>query len=593
MTTDKELLDDGWRHAFDSLENEILIPPEVPLEFIPHPSAPLFTGSAEDSLIVTQLIDELTSENAQLTPEVIELTRQASLVNLWFFLTTIAGFAGPYNDLTDHIHRDMCNFRQRSMKPGSRFAIFIPRSFYKSTITTHGANAWELLRDPNIRIGMVASKMDMAQQFLWATQRIFDDNALLQDIFPDSCPAKGVHGNILQSRWNRLEMVMPNRTRNMPEASIKCLGAGSATAGNHFDLLNTDDLVGEKQLNAMHSSGDEMLKIGNWFSSNQDTLLVSPKTSRVFLAATRYAPDDAYEQIYTDCSTREGFWEELPYEENPKGMWTIYHRQAIERDRLTFPEKVDRAFLDRIRISDPWKYFTQYINNPFSAQASEFADYTIARCDLDYNNGDYTIIVQTGGITKTIPLRECTVTMGVDPAASDTRRSARTSRSAIVVQAVDALNRHYYIDVSIGYYAPTKFFDEIFRLWEKFKYYIALVGLEGQGGFKFVYNRLIEEITERKKGMPLKLIRPLPDKDAKLRIFFQPLLDLGLIYATPFVEKSLGEEITVFPGGLKRDLMDACEIADRMKMKPRSTEEYESEEIKKERRRHITSRAGY
>jgi len=387
-------------------------------------------------------------------------------------------------------------------------------------------------------------------------------------------------------------MVMPNRTRNTSDASVKCLGAGGAVQGNHFDLLNVDDLIGEKQLNADHISGDEMIKIGNWFSSNQDTLLVSPKTSRVFLAATRYAPDDVYEQIYQDCSERQGYWDELPYPENLDGQWTIYHRQAIEEDLLTFPEKIDQAFLTRTMKKDPWKYYSQYLNNPFSAQSSEFVSYHIRDCVLDNNGGEFSINFFSNGEHRVLPLSSCVVTIGIDPAASEVRRSSRTSRSAIVVQAVDSKNVHYYIDGSAGYYAPTKFFSEIFRLWEKYKYYISSVNMEGQGGFKFAYNKLMEEAVNKRKPLPLRLIRPLPDKDAKLRLFLQPLLDLGLIWATEYMRGEIENEISTFPGGYKRDVMDAMEIADRNSRRPQ-TEEEEEYNQKKEWRSKITSRAGY
>jgi len=594
MTEVLDLVSEGWRTGIHPLGHEIQIPPEIPIEFVPHKDAPIFNNAEDAQLIIDHLISEMDSDNPQLTTEVVELTRQASLVSLWFFLKSIAGHSGPYSDLTDHLHRDMCNYRQRQMAPGSRGAIFISRSMYKSTITTHGANAWELIRDPNLRIGMIASKMDMSQQFMWATQRIFDDNELVAALFPEFVPKRGQKGNILTPRWNAVEMVLPNRTRNMPEASIKCMGAGGATAGNHFDLLNVDDLIGEKQLNADHVASEEMLKIGNWFNSNQDTLLVSPATSRVFLAATRYAPDDAYEQLFQDCKEMVGYWDELPYKINPEGQWSIYYRMAVERDKLIFPEKVDHKFLNRLRETNPWSYFTQYLNNPFSAQAAEFSEYSIRECELDFNDGQWNIYTFVNGEHKTVPLASCSVSIGIDPAASETKRSARTSRSAIVVCAIDSKNNHYYIDGSVGYYAPTKFFDEIFRLWDKYRYYIKTVNMEGQGGFKFAYNKLIEEVANRRKGMPVKLIRPLPDKDAKIRIFIQPLLDFGLVWATPRIRNELAEEITVFPGGFKRDVLDAMEIADRLMVRPLTDEEEEEKENYGQGwRENITSKGGY
>jgi hypothetical protein len=316
----------------------------------------------------------------------------------------------------------------------------------------------------------------------------------------------------------------------------------------------------------------------------------------VFLAATRYAPDDVYERIYQDCSERLGYWDELPYPEEPDedGNWRIYHRQAVEQDRLVFPEKVDQRFLNRKRQTDPWSYYSQYLNNPFSAQASEFAKYSVRQCEIDFADDAWTLykINSEGGQTK-IPLGECTVTIGIDPAASEVRRTSNTSRSAIVVQAVDANNNHYYIDGSVGYYAPTKFFTEIFRLWDKYKFYISSVNMEGHGGFKFAYNKLMEEIVRRRKPLPLRLIRPLPDKDAKLRIFLQPMLDYGQLWATPNIFHDIEEEISMFPGGSKKDTLDAMEIADRLSVRPLTTEELDAERKAGSRRGGITSRAGY
>ena len=551
-----------------TLNQEIEIPDKVPLEFVPHEDAKVFNEVEDKHKIMEHLASELTSENFHLNDELIELIKQTSKVSLWFFLKYIAGFSGPYADLTDHLHVDMCNYRQKMLTPGIKGAAFIPRSMYKTTIFSHGANAWELLRDPNLRIGMVGSVATMAEQNMHQTQRTFDSNPLMREIFPAYCPPRGLKNNIIQKRWNDVEMVMPNRTIDMPEASIKCIGAMASAQGNHFDLMCADDLVGEKQLSADHSSSDEMYKIGNWFLSNQDTLLVSPLTSRVFLSATRYSLDDAYEVIMENIKVKEGYWDEILYETNPEGYWHVYYRMAIEQDELIFPEKVNKEFLTRLKKVNPWSYYTQYLNNPHDAQVSEFSEYSTRPCFLDYSRTKgYTIVVSKGPKPVEIPLGTCEVIIGVDPAASEKRMSIRTSRSAIVVVARDSEDNRYYIDGSVGYYEPTKLLDEIFRLYTKYKSYIRMTAVEAAGAFKMFYS--LVGVEQRRRGIYLGLrpISALPDKDAKIRNFIQPLLDRGQIYVNGTIGDYIDEEIMTFPGGMKKDLLDAMEIANRYSVK--------------------------
>ena len=596
MTDRETKLAMGYREIWDeTLERFLLIPPPAPLEFVPHEKAPLFDGT-EDQLLIQQLAAEVSSDNFQPTAEVVDLLQQASYVSLWFFLKYIAGSYGPYGDLTDHLHIEVCNFRQRMLHAGARGAVFLPRSFYKSTVCTHGAIAWELLRDPNLRIGLAAANRDMAEQFMTPARLVYEDNPLVEALFPDHCPPKGEKGNILAPKWNSSQIVMPNRTIRSDNPSIKCVGAGGAIAGNHFDLLSVDDLVSEKELDSERGAGADMIKKGQWFSTNQDTCLVSPRTSRVFLAATRYSLDDPYEDIFTELKDQYGYWDELPYQVNEDtGIWDVYYRMAIEREEYVFPEKVGKEELDRIRKKDPWKYYTQYLNNPHSAAVSDFKDYHVKKCEMDYTNIEgYRIHVQTGPKVEVIPLKECEVTIGLDPAASEVKTSSRTSRSAIVVRARDCLDRHFYIDGSIGYMTPTKMYEDIFRLYDKYAPYIKSTNIEAHGGFKIVWNSIRELQVKKQKFIGMRRIKPLPNKDAKLRDFLQPLLEFGKIYACPPVFSYIDAEVKSFPGGVLKDTLDAMEIAERDSAKPLSPEELaEGNRMKKGRRANVRSRAGY
>ena len=112
------------------------------LEISPHPLAPSFAADANPQLVLEQLQKELTSANPQLTPNLLQLIREAGFVSLWFYLKFIAGSDGPYNLLDEHLHLDMANFRQKvATTAGIKSGLFVPRSCYKSTIASHGANA--------------------------------------------------------------------------------------------------------------------------------------------------------------------------------------------------------------------------------------------------------------------------------------------------------------------------------------------------------------------------------------------------------------------------------------------------------------------
>lgn len=98
----------------------------------PHPDAPLFTSYEEGQTVIQQLITEVTG-NMQTGAEVRRYLAQAGLVNLWFFLKFILGYNGPYDELNDGIHLEMCNWRQSdaAMGEGARAACFVPRAFCK------------------------------------------------------------------------------------------------------------------------------------------------------------------------------------------------------------------------------------------------------------------------------------------------------------------------------------------------------------------------------------------------------------------------------------------------------------------------------
>ena len=165
--------------------------------------APMYDAEVNKQELIRQAIQE--TENIQTASEAIrQAIRQTAIVNLWFFAKFIAGHNGPFDEITDHLHLDMANFCQDyAMEPGSFCAMAAPRKHFKSTVATTGFDAWEIVRNPDISIGLYHAVYDEATDFLHTVQRIFDSNELFAWLFPSYVPVKKA------PRWNDGELVIP------------------------------------------------------------------------------------------------------------------------------------------------------------------------------------------------------------------------------------------------------------------------------------------------------------------------------------------------------------------------------------------------
>ena len=234
------------------------------------------------------------------------------------------------------------------------------------------------------------------------------------------------------------------------------------------------------------------------------------------------------------------------------------------------------------------------MNNAHSDELSEFSQYQVKEATIDYSpQVGYTITRHKDGRPFTKPLADFEVTFAIDPAASERRTSAQTSRTAMVISARDSDDSRIFIDGAVGYFDPTQVYDHIFRLYSKYKSYIRATTFESGGPFRVMYNTLIEEQSKRGIFIGLRKVTPLPDKNGKIRNYFQPLLDRNQIYACEPIKQYVVDELRVFPGGNLKDTLDACELTDRYSQRPLTTKELEALEQEGKYRSGITNRAGW
>lgn len=575
------------------------MPPKWPgNEFAMHPLAPTFAKEKNPALLLEQIAAEASSRNFSASERVLKLLREAGFVSLWFYLKYIAGSSGPYNLLNDKLHVDMCNFRQLvATTPGIKAAGLVPRASFKTTLWSHGANAWELVRNPNLRIGCASQIYDRALSFVQTTTSVFSENELHRMLYPE----------YVKANKSNVELVLENRTRKFPEPNLQAITAGGATAGIHVDLFDCDDIVGEDMLNADHVAGADMARMGNWLYSNLRTLVVSWLKSRVMVVGTRYAIDDPYERLMRTAKEHLGYWRDMEaeYPVVPKGDWVVYYRPAKQAtdEGLEYSINEEAFTLEQLAVladEDPWVYQSQYANNPLAAGVSDFSGYNPGNFELKWNETQetYEIVLEQGRTDAVVDLRHCDVVIGGDPSGGTTVASLKNSRASVVALARDEQNRHFVLDAEAGYVLPTKFFDWLFQLKEKYGIRVRNTYVETQAGFKSFNTFLRQEQERRKKYLNFLGIPAIGEKETTIRNILQPLLDRKLLFIRKEIRTKVMEELRVFPSK-RMDILDALKIAVYKSIKPgrgkESSDDDDDEEDSRKlvKRRRVSRVTGY
>ena len=104
------------------------------------------------------------------------------------------------------------------MTPGFKGAMFLPRSALKSTIATHGGASWELIRNPDLRIGITHEIAERTQEFVSTVIYTFSANELHQWLYPE----------YRKSNRNNVTLELANRRRKYVDPNLRALTAGGS-----------------------------------------------------------------------------------------------------------------------------------------------------------------------------------------------------------------------------------------------------------------------------------------------------------------------------------------------------------------------------
>lgn len=161
------------------------------------------------------------------------------------------------------------------------------REHGKSTVITIAKTIQDILRDPEITIGIFSHTRAIAKSFLRVIKREFESNTRLKACFPDVLfdnPEK------YASKWSEDDGLIVKRKGNPPESTIEAHGLiDGMPTGRHFHLRVYDDVVTPSSV----STPDQMRKVIDALDMSNN---LGKQGGVRRMIGTRYKLGDAYEE---------------------------------------------------------------------------------------------------------------------------------------------------------------------------------------------------------------------------------------------------------------------------------------------------------
>ena len=161
------------------------------------------------------------------------------------------------------------------------------REHGKSLIITVTKTIQDILRDPEITVGIFSHTRPMAKSFLRVIKREFENNVKLKTAFDDILWADPHKES---TKWSEDEGIIVKRKGNPPEATVEACGlVDGMPTGRHYQLRVYDDIVTADGVN----SAEQIQKTTDALDMSQNLGKLGG-TARMI--GTRYKLGDSYEE---------------------------------------------------------------------------------------------------------------------------------------------------------------------------------------------------------------------------------------------------------------------------------------------------------
>ncbi len=358
-------------------------------------------------------------------------------------------------------HEDVCDWWTRSGAKTHQLLLF-PRDHGKSRLIAYRV-AWELTKDPTLRILYISATANLAEKQLG-----FIKGILTSDTYRRYWPEHVNADEGKRTRWTNSEIMLDHPLRkkeNVRDPSVFTGGLTTSLTGMHCDIAVLDDVVVYE--NAYTGEGRNKVK-------SQYSLLSSIEgaNAKEWVVGTRYHPADLYNdlmQMTEDQYNEEGdkvaednIYEvfERSVEDRGDGTGEFLWPQQQRRDGKYFGFTRQILAKKRGQYLDKGQFRAQYYNDP-----SDPDNVPVGSEKFQYYERKH--LVEENGFWF-YKEKKLNVYASIDFAFSLSKKADYT---AIVVVGVDAENNIYILDIDrFRTDRISEYFEHIFQLVGKWSF---------------------------------------------------------------------------------------------------------------------------
>ena len=399
------------------------------------------------------------------------------------------------------------------------------RYHYKSTIITLAGTVQEILKNPDITIGILSYNKQIAHKFVDQIRRALEMPELYT-LFPDILFPKPPRLN-----WSTRDGLIVQRKSNPKEPTVSGSGlVDGQPIGAHYALRIYDDVVVESSV----TNPEQIRKTTKAWELSQ--ALGTSDGGRAWYVGTRYHPNDTYADILKRGSLKE--------------------RRRLCMDADGRPTMMsEKTLKEKQRDMGAFTFSAQMLQNPIAEGVRTFRDEWLVDC-----------------VYTTPPPRDAMNVYILVDGANSKRKSA--DRTTMLVIGLNSDRNYYLLDGEYGRMNLAERTDALFRLHRKWN--PQGVFWEQQGAMSDVahvedvmnnrenYRFVITRITRGPKDNKVRRITNLQAPFAQRRFWipqYNKILrsytdENGEVTVHDIVREFVEEEYQTFPNAPHDDCLD-------------------------------------
>ena len=494
-------------------------------------------------------------------------------------------------------HWDMWEAFMWAMEDASErtpFLLLAPRQFGKTSLFESYV-AWRIGNDPDERIKIVSSKVEIASQRVQKIARIIRSKryqALFGDLYPDGEAGYAWRGDALDVKNERFENMDEDEFMNARrDNTLQALGIDGSVAGGRATCMVFDDIV------TTENSKTDLSRSAVASKFSMEYLPIPMPGAPVIILGTRYHEEDLYSQLVQQYDTERRYMDYYPSmggdhlpemerdrEEVATGGGTVRIYSAYDEEgKLLWPDRPQPDMGDGMSLKEKikrnWDWLMGIKKSMAVAPGSFEAQYLN---DTSYLSGaQYKMEwLQYYGGSERPAMQDLVGHIGCDPAMSTRAESRYTG---VCTVALDRIGRRVYVlGFNFGHWESTTHLQQIqseHQRWQSQGLMIAGTWYEVAGPIQGIFDFIKRELAASEYKMPFEAVRAKGSKPERFDQLAQWIRDGIIVFpgerqsnGSLDLMKSRGfdefrREFTRFNGektGSRTDLLDALYIAANM-----------------------------